>query len=132
MSTALLRFRKCLSFQHLCLVCFGFLNRRSQVRVLPGVVGEADKTADDNKGKERSKSAKNQEVASTPTDGSTTLKKPPELPTDDSTNTIKVTRSDKLDNKLSNKPDPDLSEIIAAWPELPEHIRAAVKALISI
>jgi len=30
---------------------------------------------------------------------------------------IEVTRSDKLDNKLSNKPDADLSEVVEAWPE---------------
>jgi len=38
------------------------------------------------------------------------------VPTDDSTNTIEVTRSDKLDSKLSNKSDADLSEVVEAWP----------------
>jgi len=41
------------------------------------------------------------------------------VPTNDRSGTKKVTSSDKLGNKLD-----DLDEIIAAWPELPEHIKA--------
>jgi hypothetical protein len=97
-------------------------------------VGEAAKTADDNKCQRASKSAKNKGVTSTPTDSPTPSKKPVKVPTDDNPNTIEVTRSDKLDNKLSNKPDTDLdadlSDIVKAWPELPDVIRSAIVAIV--
>jgi hypothetical protein len=80
---------------------------------------KADKTTDDNKSQEESKSVKNQEVTSIPTDGPTTSKKPSKVPTDDSTDTIKVTRSDKLNNKLSDKPD-ELAEIVSTWRKYPK------------
>ena len=50
--------------------------------------------------------------------------------TDDNPNTIEVTCSDKLDNKLSNKPDSDLAEIAEAWPQLPDSIRSAILTLV--
>jgi len=93
-------------------------------------LGKAPKTTDDNKSQEQSKSAKSQEVTSTQVYGSTPSKKPAEVPDDDSPSTIEVTRSDKLDNKLSNKPDPDLAEIVAAWPELPHAIRSPIVAIV--
>jgi hypothetical protein len=54
------------------------------------------------------------------------------VPIDDSTNTIEVTRSDKLDNKLSNKPETDLelTLLVEVWPELPEAIRSAIVAIV--
>ena len=67
-----------LFYQHLCFLGNGFLNRRSQVRVLPGVLEEVTKTTDDSKSQGTSKSAKNQEVTSTPTGGSTPSKNPAE------------------------------------------------------
>jgi hypothetical protein len=36
--------------------------------------------------------------------------------------------SKKQENSLQNLP-PDLAEIVAVWPELPEHIKAAIKVL---
>jgi hypothetical protein len=30
-----------------------------------------------------------------------------------------------------SKLPPDLAEIVAAWPELPQHIKAAIKALVT-
>lgn len=37
--------------------------------------------------------------------------------------------SGALDSRKSS-PDPDLARVVEAWPELPEHIRAAIKALV--
>jgi len=54
------------------------------------------------------------------------------VPTDDSTSTKNVRCSDKLDNKLSNKPetDPDLTLVIEAWSQLPSAIRSAIVAIV--
>jgi hypothetical protein len=86
-------------------------------------------TTGDTESQEESKSAKGKGVTSTPDGGPTTSKKPSKVPTDDSTDTIKVTRSDKLNNKLSNKPD-ELAEIISTWPKVPDAIRSAILALV--
>ena len=34
------------------------------------------------------------------------------------------------DDKTASELPSDLAEIVAVWPELPEHIRAAIKALV--
>ena len=62
----------------------------------------------------------------------TPVDKPSKVPTDDSTDIKNVSCSDKLDNKLSNKPEtnPELTEIIAAWPKLPEAVRLAIVAAV--
>ncbi|MCX5637106.1 MAG: hypothetical protein NTX52_05370, partial [Planctomycetota bacterium] len=50
------------------------------------------------------------------------------------------TQSERLQTSLQKNPEngqksgdnlpDDLAEIVAAWPELPEHIKAAIKALV--
>jgi hypothetical protein len=52
------------------------------------------------------------------------------VPSEDKPNTIEERSSDKLDNKLSDKSEAELAQIVAAWPHLPEHIRAAIMALL--
>ncbi len=52
------------------------------------------------------------------------------MPSDDGPNTIKERSSDKLDDKLSDKPDPYLAQIVAKRSTLPELIRAAIMALV--
>jgi hypothetical protein len=59
------------------------------------------------------------------------------VPSDDRPDTIEERRSDKLDNKLSNKPkgeatevDAELTAVVQAWPELPDAIRSAILVLV--
>jgi len=54
------------------------------------------------------------------------------VPSDDSTSIKNVRCSDKLDNKLSNKPetDPDLTLVIEAWSQLPSAICSAIVAIV--
>ncbi|MHC4742632.1 MAG: hypothetical protein ACYS8Z_12010 [Planctomycetota bacterium] len=40
-------------------------------------------------------------------------------------------RAQKAENRPKNLP-PDLAEIVAKWPTLQEHIRAAIKALVQV
>jgi hypothetical protein len=51
----------------------------------------------------------------------------------DGSSTQDVPRSDKLDNKLSDKPaytNPELAAVVEAWPALPEAVRSAVLTLV--
>jgi len=93
------------------------------------VLDKSSKTTGDSKSQDTSKSTQNKEVTSTQADGSKASNRPAKVPSNDSTYTIKVTRSDKLDNKLSNKPD-DLAEVVNAWTELPSDIRTAILTLV--
>jgi len=54
------------------------------------------------------------------------------VPANDSSGTKKVTRSDKLDDKLSDKPtaDADLALVVKIWPGLPLAIRSAIVAIV--
>ena len=97
------------------------------------MLDNSSETSDDSKSQELSKSAKNQEVTSTQADGSIASKKVVKVPTDDSPYTKKVTCSDKLNDKLSNKPtesDTDLAGVIEAWPTLLDTIRSAIVAIV--
>ncbi len=114
---------------HFNLWSYGFPIRRPQVRILPGVLGKAAETTDDSKSQGASKYASSQGVTLAPPDGPTPSKNPVNVPTDDSRSTIEVTRSDKLDNKLSNKPD-ELAEVVEVWPKLPDAIRSAILTLV--
>ncbi len=131
-STVFVVLRKCLYHQGLWFLCNGLLNRRRGKHLYRGFESPPLRSIDDSGGQERSKSAKNQEVTSTQADGPTPSNKPAKVPTDDSTNTMNVRCSDKLDNKLSDKPetDPDLTLVVKAWPELPPAIRSAIMAIV--
>jgi len=48
------------------------------------------------------------------------------VPTDDRGSTTR----ERCSNKLSNKPDPDLTFIVDAWPDLPEAVRSSIMMLV--
>jgi hypothetical protein len=52
------------------------------------------------------------------------------VPSEDKPNTIEERSSDKPSNKLSDKSEAELAQIVAAWPNLPEHIKWAIMALV--
>jgi hypothetical protein len=52
------------------------------------------------------------------------------VPTGDSPDTIKERSSDKLDDKLSDKPEAELAAVVQAWPKLPDAIRSAILMLV--
>ncbi len=52
------------------------------------------------------------------------------MPDGDKPNAIEERSSDKRDDKLSNKLASELAQVVVAWPNLPEHIRAAIMALV--
>ena len=108
------------------------LNRRRGLHLYRGFESPPLRYTDDKRCQKESKSTKNKEVTTDTSLCSNGPQSPSEVPTDDSTNTIKVTSSDKLDNKLSNKPtkDTDLAEIIEVWPQLPSAIRSAIVAIV--
>ena len=91
------------------------------------------KTADYSSGQGTSKYAKNKGVTTSKTKGPHSSNVPSKVSVDDSTNTANVPNSDKLNNKLSNKPkklDTDLAEIVQTWPRLPKDIQSAILTLV--
>ena len=87
-------------------------------------------SVDDTQGQTESKVPSNQALTSTASLVPTCQCESPKVPDADKSNAIRERRADKLDNKLSDKPDPDLARIIAAWPNLADHIKAAIVALV--
>ena len=51
------------------------------------------------------------------------------MPGNDSSNTADGPRNDKQDDKQDSQ-DPTLQNVIEAWPELPEEIKAGILAMV--
>ncbi|MEJ2648152.1 MAG: hypothetical protein P8016_07060 [Sedimentisphaerales bacterium] len=76
-----------------------------------------------------SKHSENKELTASEQQADSLQNKPSEVPTSDNSNTIEVSDSDKLDNKLTIN-DPDLFSIIEAWSKLPKEIRTAILTIV--
>ena len=107
----------------------GFLNRRSQVRILPGAVTNAQQTGDDSQSREVRKALKKQ--GDTASEGAQTYvgENPPSTPMGDCTKSADVPHPDKLDDKLIST-NPSLTKVVEAWPNLPEAIRTAIIVMV--
>ena len=93
------------------------------------MLSNTTKTGGDNSSQEVYNPTDNQGLTTSKAEDDSTANGPAKVPTADSTNTIDVRNSNKLNNKPTQQ-DTDLVEIVAVWLELPEHIKAAIKALI--
>ena len=85
---------------------------------------------EDSRGHSEPKVASNQVLTATAFPASTCQSESPKVPDGDRPNPTGERCSDKLDDKLSNKPYVELAQVVAVWPNLPEHIRAAIMALV--
>jgi hypothetical protein len=93
----------------------------------------SEQTSSNIKSQETSKPPENKEFTTSEQQADLPPKKPIEVPTGDKTNPIKVTNSDKLDNKQNNKlieTDKDLSEVIWVWSRLPQENKSAILTLV--
>ncbi len=106
------------------------LNRRTGIRPYRGFESRPLRSVDVNGRQAEHTCSKNKEITASKPDEVTSANNSSQVPADDSTNTANVLNSDKLDNKLSNKPDADLSEVVEAWPQLPEAIRSVIVAAV--
>ena len=83
----------------------GLLNRRTGKRPYRGFESRPLRYTDAKGCQKESKSAKNKGFTADKSECSNGYQSPSEVPGDDSTSTKNVRCSDKLDNKLSDKPD---------------------------
>ena len=89
----------------------GLLNRRTGIYLYRGFESRPLRYIDDSQCQEGSRCNKNTEVTTNKAEGESTLNEHPKVPTVDSTEKKKVTYSDKLDNKLTEK-DSDLAVVV--------------------
>ena len=111
----------------------GFLNRRSEVRVLSGVVDDATMNGEAEMCQETTQAAKPTIDAGCDVGPSSPHENPVSVPCDDSSDTHAVPCFDKPDDKQDDKKTPQestLSEVLGAWPALPEPVKAGILALI--
>ncbi len=93
------------------------------------MVKKSSKSGDVSNSQNVRKSAKNKGLTASKGEVDLAQNKPSKVPTADKANSIDVPNSDKLNNKLSDKPV-DLALVAKAWPQLPEDIRSAIVAIV--
>jgi hypothetical protein len=112
----------------------GLLNRRSQVRVLSGVVDSDEMNGDDGQCQETPKALQNKGGTASDTGRSHAPNTPPIVQTDDCNSSANVLPSDKPDDKQSDKrqiTDPDLQQVIDVWADLPEAVKTGILAMVN-
>jgi len=98
----------------------------SSIIVHPAVLPNNSETGGDSTSQRASKPAKNQALSSAEGDTSEPPNDHAKVPSGDRPDTIRERCSDKLDNKLSNKPDAELDAVV----QLPDAIRSAILMLV--
>ncbi len=89
-------------------------------------------TAEDSSSQYASKCRKTQKVTANSPGNSRVSADSANVPSEDKPDTIEERSSDKLDNKLSDKSEAEVAQIVAIWPQLPEYIKAASVALVKM
>jgi hypothetical protein len=114
--------------------CTGLLNRRVPIRCTAGSNPALSVTADDGQCQETPNAPENKGETDPDTGRSHAPNTPPIVQADDCNGFGDVPHSDKPDDKQNDKlqiTDPDLQQVVNAWADLPEAVKAGILAMVA-